>query len=99
MAPNPCQHGTSPSDNGGFAALGSALKPAPLSAPRCDPCGERVFDYLGEQQIKGALEARSTGLGRPANGTAAGSISTWPCHAEGETGRPDLRHPPAARRT
>jgi len=45
---------------------------AALSGPRCDHRGELVFDYLADQQLTGALEGTSTGLGGQANGAAAG---------------------------
>ncbi len=43
-----------------------------FSVPRCDHCGELVFDYDAEQQIKEALAATPTGEGIPCPPTMDG---------------------------
>jgi hypothetical protein len=50
---------------------------ANLSVPRCDNCGELVFDYLAEEQINQAFHAQTKAL-RDTNGSnqASGLSST-----------------------
>jgi hypothetical protein len=40
-----------------------------LSVPRCDNCGELVFDYLAEEQINDAFRAQSSNAAKTKNGS------------------------------
>src|ERR1700681_3272289 len=42
---------------------------AKLAVPRCDNCGEMVFDYLAEEQVNQAYRAQTRGLDEGTNGT------------------------------
>jgi hypothetical protein len=45
-----------------------------LAVPQCQNCGELVFDYVAEEQIKRAFEAQASGASSPATAPAASEL-------------------------
>src|SRR6266849_8175051 len=51
-----------------------------LAVPRCDNCGELIFDYQAEEQINRAFQAQTKAI-HDANGANQAPGSTSPSHS------------------